>query len=238
MKAELAKVRYLPLPRWTAALVAAAVIVTGIVMLIVAPSNPSKYIDIPQAADGTIIEFAAIIFGVWLSTLEFSAGTMQRTLTAEPKRSRVLTDKLLVVCLATLVGGILVAAAAGGFAHLAASRAHVDIDNSELAGTLFGAIPAWIAGSVVGFGAGLITRSFGGGIAIALVFVLAFDGAVSFIPPLKHLTYGQLTADMTNNIGGFGDRRNGLGVAILGTVIWCLILVVPGWMRFLRGDLK
>jgi hypothetical protein len=27
-------------------------------------------------------------------------------------------------------------------------------------------------------------------------------------------------------------------VAILGTVIWCLILVVPAWLRFLRGDLK
>jgi ABC-2 type transport system permease protein len=238
MNAELAKVRYLLLPKYTAALVAAAVVITGVVMLVVAPTQPSKYIDIPNAATGTIIQFAAIIFGVWLSTLEFSAGTMQRTLTAEPNRSRVLTDKLLVVVLVTLVAGILVAAAAGGFSHLAASRAHVRIDNGELAGTLFGAIPSWIAGSVVGFGAGLLTRSFGGGIAVALVFVLAFDGAVSFIPPLKHLTYGQLTADMTDNIGGFGDPRNGLGVAILGTVIWCLILVVPGWLRFLRGDLK
>jgi len=74
--------------------------------------------------------------------------------------------------------------------------------------------------------------------AIALVFILAFDGAVSFIPPLRRLTYGQLTSDMTDRIGGFGDPRNGLGVAILGTAIWCLILVVPGWLRFLRGDLK
>ncbi len=207
-------------------------------MLIVRPDQPSKYIDIPNSAVGTITEFAAIIFGVWLSTLEFSAGTMQRTLTAEPNRSRVLSDKLVVVIVATLVGGILVAAAAGGFSHLAATRAHVHIDNGELAGTLFGSIPAWIAASVVGFGAGLLTRSFGAGIAIALVFVLAFDGAVSFIPPLKYLTYGQLTSDMTYNIGGFGSPHNGLGVAILGTIVWCLILVVPGWLRFLRGDLK
>jgi ABC-type transport system involved in multi-copper enzyme maturation permease subunit len=68
--------------------------------------------------------------------------------------------------------------------------------------------------------------------------VLAFDGAVSFIPPLRHLTYGQLTAGMTDRIGGFGSPHNGLGVGIIGTVIWCLILVVPGWLRFLRGDLK
>jgi ABC-2 type transport system permease protein len=238
MRAELAKVRFLSLPKYTAAVIAAAVVLTGVVMLIVAPTEPAKYIDIPNSAVGTIAEFAAIIFGVWLSTLEFSAGTMQRTLTAEPDRSRVLTAKLVVVVGATLVAGILIAAAAGGFSHLAATRAHVAIDNSELAGTLFGSIPAWIASSIVGFGAGLLTRSFGAGIAIALVFILAFDGAVSFIPPLKHLTYGQLTSDMTDRIGAFGDPRNGLGVAILGTLVWCLILVVPGWLRFLRGDLK
>lgn len=153
MKAEFAKVRYLLLPRYTAALVAAVVVITGIVLFVVAPSTPSKYIDIPDATIGTIIEFAAIVFGVWLSTLEFSAGTMQRLLTAEPNRARVLTDKLAVVILATLVGGILVAAAAGGFSHLAATRAHVHIDNARLAGTFFGAIPSWIAGSIIGFGA-------------------------------------------------------------------------------------
>jgi ABC-2 type transport system permease protein len=238
VKAELAKVRYLSLPRYTAALVAAAVIITGIVLFVVAPSRPEKYIDIPDAVIATIIQFAAIVFGVWLSTLEFSAGTMQRTLTAEPNRSRVLSDKLVVVILVTLVAGLLVAAAAGGFSHLAATRADVHIDNGRLAGTFFGAIPSWIAGGIVGFGAGLLTRSLGGGIAVALIFVLAFDGVVSFIPPLKHLAYGQLTTDMTDQTGGVGNPYNGLGVAILGTIIWCLILVVPGWLRFLRGDLK
>jgi ABC-2 type transport system permease protein len=231
-------VRYLALPRYTAALIAAAVIITGIVLLVVAPKDPAKYIDIPDSVIGLMIQFGAIVFGVWLSTLEFSAGTMQRTLTAEPNRSRVLTDKLAVVILVTLVGGVLVAAAAGGFSHLAATRAHVHIDNGRLAGTLFGAIPSWIAGSIVGFGAGLLTRSLGGGIAVALIFVLALDGLVSFVPPLKHLTYGQLTSDMTDRIGGGGNPYNGLGIAVLGTIIWCLILVVPGWLRFLRGDLK
>jgi hypothetical protein len=96
MKAELAKVRFLSLPKYTAALVEAAAILTGLVMAIVAPSDSSKYIVISESAVGTVTEFAAVNFGVWLSTFEFSAGTMQRTLTAEPNRSRVLTDKLVV----------------------------------------------------------------------------------------------------------------------------------------------
>jgi len=238
MRSELAKVRYLSLPKWTAVVVAAAVIITGIVLLLITRQAPEKYVSIPNDAAGTVAEFAAVIFGVWLSTLEFASGTMQRTLTAEPDRNRVLSAKLLVVIGAVLVGGILVAAAASGFSHLAATRHHVHLDDGELAGTLFGAVPSWIAASVVGFGAGLLTRSFGGGVAVALIFLLAVDGAISFIPPLRHLTYGELTSDMTNDIGGLGEPHNGLGVAILGTVIWCLILTIPGWLRFLRGDLK
>jgi ABC-2 type transport system permease protein len=238
MRAEIAKVRYLPLPRWTALAVAIAVIALGLVLLLVGALEPEKYISISGDVVNNIATFAAIILGVWISTLEFGAGTLQRTLTAEPNRSRVLTDKLVVLMVAVLIGGLFVAAAAGGVVHVAVTSHNVKIDNGELAATLFGAVPSWIAGGVVGFGAGLLTRSFGGGIAIALVFVLVLGGIVSFVPPLKHLSYTELTSDLTNRIGGIGEPHNGLGVAILGTIIWCLILVVPGWIRFLRGDLK
>jgi ABC-2 type transport system permease protein len=238
MRAEIAKVRYLPLPRWTALAVAVAVIALGIILLLIGALESEKYVSIAGDVVNNIATFAAIILGVWISTLEFGAGTMQRTLTAEPKRSRVLTDKLVVLMAGVLIGGLFVAAASGGLVHIAGTGHHVTIDNGELAATLFGAVPSWIAGGVVGFGAGLLTRSFGGGIAIALVFVLVLGGIVSFVPPLKHLSYTEVTSDMTNRIGGIGNPHNGLGVAIIGTVIWCLILVVPGWVRFLRGDLK
>jgi ABC-2 type transport system permease protein len=238
VKAEIAKVRYLPLPRWTAAAVAAAAIIVGIVLVAIEPAKAEDYVSIPNAAVGTIAQFAAIVLGVWISTLEFSAGTIQRTLTAEPNRGRVLTDKLLVLLGVVVGAGLLTAAAAGGLSHLAANYAGMKIDNGELAGQLFGSVPAWAAAAAVGFGFGLLARSFGGGIAAGLVFVLAFDGLVSFIPGLKYLTFGQLTHDMTDNIGGLGNTKHGLAVAILGTVVWCAIVVVPGWFRFLRGDLK
>lgn len=238
MKAEIAKVRYLPLPRWTAAVVAAVAVIVGIVLVAVEPGDAEKYVAIPSAAVGTIAEFAAIVFAVWLATLEFSSGTMQRTLTAEPNRSRVLTDKLVVVLAAVVIAGLLAAATAGGLSNLAADHAGVGIDRGELAGQLFGAVPTWAAAAAVGFGFGLLARAFGGGIAAALVFVLAFDGLVSFIPGLKNLTFGQLTHDLTNGIGGLGETKNSLAVAILGTLVWCAIVVVPGWIRFLRADLK
>lgn len=238
MKAELAKVRHLMLPRITAAIVAASAIVVGIVLYAIESDNPDTYVTVPNAAVGMITLFAAIVFGVWLATLEFASGTMQRTLTAEPNRSKVLAGKLTVVLGAVLIAGLLIAAGASGLSNLAADHAGIAIDSGELAGQMFGSVPTWMAAAAIGFGFGLIARAFGGGIAAGLVFVLAFDGLVSFIPGLEDLTFGQLTHDLTNNIGGLGETKNGLAVSILGTVAWCLIVIIPGWLRFLRSDLK
>ena len=238
MNAELLKLRYLPTPRWTAAFVAGVVLVVGVVLLAVAPTDPDKYVSIPNSTIGLVTAIAAMVFGVWLATLEFSAGTLQRTLTAEPDRNRVLAHKLLVVIAVAAIGGLLVAASAGGLSHLAADRAGVAIDDGDLAGQMFGSVPVWLSASVIGFGFGLLARSPGGGIAISLVFVLAFDGIISFIPGVQDYTYGQLTGDLTSNIGGSGQTQNGLAVAIVGTVAWCALILAPGWVRFLRGDLK
>jgi ABC-2 type transport system permease protein len=238
MRAEVAKLRYLPLPRWTAATLAAAVLITGIVLLVVGPSNPDKYIDTPSQVTSYAAWISTLIFGVWLSTLEFSSGTMQRTLTAEPSRGRVLSAKLTVTLTVAAVAGLAAAAAMGGLAHLAANHAGVTIDSSDLAGALFGQAPEAVSAAAIGFACGLLTRSLGGGIALGVLFLLVFDGVVSFIPGLKDFTYGQLTQDLSSGITGTGDTKNGLAVAIVGTVAWCVLLLTPGWVRFLRADLK
>jgi ABC-type transport system involved in multi-copper enzyme maturation permease subunit len=238
MSAELLKLRALPFPRWTGAAVAAVVVVMGTVMLIIKPSDPDLYIAIPDASVKFATEIAAIFFGVWMATLEFSSGTLQRTLIAEPTRRRVLATKLAIALAVTAAAGVAVAAAAGGLSHLAANHAGVTIDKGELAGELFGSVPVWVAGSAVGFGFGLIARSLGGGIAISLVFILAFDGIISFIPGASDYTFGQLSQDLTDRISGSGDPKNGLVAALAGTIAWAALIIAPGWIRFLRGDLK
>jgi ABC-2 type transport system permease protein len=238
MRAELLKLKYLPFPRWTAAFLAGAVAIMGVVLTVVEPSEPGKYVSIPDASVGLVTALAAIVFGVWVSTLEFAAGTLQRTLLAEPDRRRVLAAKLALVIAVSAIAGLLIAAAAGGLSHLAANRAGVEIDDGDLAGDLFGSIPAWVSGAVIGYGFGLLGRSLGGGIAASFVFVLAFDGLVSFIPGVQDYTYGQLSSDLSNHLGGSGETKTGLAVAIIGTIAWCALIVVPGWLRFTRGDLK
>jgi len=238
MSAELVKLRYLPLARWTAAVLAAITLVMGVALLITAPTDPEKYISIPNTVVNMATWVSAMVVGVWLATLDFSAGTMQRTLTAEPRRDRVLAAKLAVVLLAGAAIGLGVAAAGGGVTHLAATHAGVSIDDGDLAAALFGQAPEVIAAAALGFAFGLLTTSLGGGIAVGIVFVLVFDGFVSFIPGAQDYTYGQLTQDLSNGITGVGETKNALGVAIVGTLLWCVALITPGWVRFLRSDLK
>jgi ABC-2 type transport system permease protein len=238
MRTELTKLRYLPTPRWTAAVVAAAVLIVGAALLIVAPDDATKYFTVPNLAVGLIASLGAIVLGVWFATLEFSSNTLQRTLTAEPDRNRVLASKLAVTLAATAITGLAVAAAAGGLSHLAANHAGIDLDDGDLAAALFGLVPEWISSAMIGFGFGLLSRSLGGGLAMSLAFVLAFDGLISFIPGASDYTYGQLSQDLSNNITGYGETINGLSISLLGTLAWCAVIVVPGWLRFLRGDLK
>jgi hypothetical protein len=35
-----------------------------------------------------------------------------------------------------------------------------------------------------------------------------------------------------------GETQNGLAVALIGTLLWCVVLILPGWIRFMRSDLK
>ena len=76
----------------------AAAIITGAALIIFRPHDPSSYISISSDAVNQVLDLAAMVFGVWVAALEFSSGTLQRTLTAEPDRRRVLAGKLGLCC--------------------------------------------------------------------------------------------------------------------------------------------
>jgi ABC-2 type transport system permease protein len=238
VRAELAKFRYLPLPRWTALAVIGVMLIAGIVLLAVAPDDASWYEQAPGLALTLGFSVAAIVLGVWSATIEFSSGTLQRTLTAEPGRSKVLASKLLVAIAASAAIGIAATLTGLAISDLAAQRASVEIDRGEVSQHLFASLPAGILGTVVGFGFGVLTRSMGGGIALGLALIFIADGMLQGIPGVGEFTYGQVTGDVTNELAGEGDTKNSLGLALAASLAWGLALTLPGWLRFTRGDLK
>jgi len=99
-------------------------------------------------------------------------------------------------------------------------------------------VPEVIAAGAIGFAFGLLTMSLGGGIAVGIIFILVFDGFLSFIPGAEDYSYGQLSRDLSNGITGVGETQNGLVAASVGTILWCLVLIAPDWIRFRNSDLK
>jgi ABC-2 type transport system permease protein len=151
-----------------------------------------------------------------VAALEFGSGTLQRTLTAEPDRNRVLAAKISLVLVAAVVVGAAAAATVGGLTHLAIIRAGTPIAAGDLARAVFAVVPAAMFAAAIGFGFGLLARSMGGGITIALAFLYVISGVLSFVPGLKTVAYGQASSDLVSAI----------------------VIVVPGWVLFLRADQK
>jgi ABC-type transport system involved in multi-copper enzyme maturation permease subunit len=166
---------------------------------------------------------------------------LSMALTAEADRNRVLASKFLVMVVAVLIAAVAVAATAGGMIDLGTRYADISLDYSQMTRGMVSCIPDCLASATIGFAFGLLTRSLGGGIAIAVAFSNVLSGIFSFLPLLKNLNYSIFEQDIVIHISG--DATNGtashsLTWAVLGVLVWLVVLVVPGWLRFTRGDLK
>lgn len=241
MNAELLKMRLMALPRWTAVALLLAIVVTGVLLDVFPRDDAAGFIGIMStvARDGT--EIAAILLGAWAATVEFGAGTLQRTLTAQADRSRVLVAKLVVLVLAVAALGLAVAAAGTGLVEVAASQNGVDLDEGDLVRAMFAGVPAPIAVAVISFGLGLLTRSLGGAVTLTLSFIFVFSGFLSILPALERIMYSTFESELTAHLAGQvapGADVHPLPVAALGVIVWAVVLLVPGWLRFLRDDLK
>lgn len=238
MRAEIAKARYLPTPRWTAAVVVGAAAAVGLGLVLFSPTDADLYSNVPSIVLGSLYLLAASVMGAWMISLEFSAGTLQRTLTAQPSRSMVLIHKLVVVLAGTLLVGLVAVFAVVGLARYGAVRAGADLDNEQLIRSLLAILPSGLAAATLGFAAGLLTRSLGGGVILAFGVSLILDGLLGIVPGLENLTYGSFTNALTAQLTRDGVPAHSTGVAVLGTLAWLALFLLPGWVRFVRGDLK
>jgi ABC-2 type transport system permease protein len=98
LRSEWTKIRTVRSTMWT--LGAMLTLVVGINLLIVIPISTSDATDIPVLAPGLfglmLGQLAVITLGVLVITSEYGTGMIRTTLTACPKRGRVLTAKAIV----------------------------------------------------------------------------------------------------------------------------------------------
>lgn len=234
MRAEWLKVRSLPTPRWTLA-------VCG--FLLVLALAVGYFAGVGEEDDGVLgiglelpTAIGSIVLGAWIVGLEYGQGTMRRTLTADPRRTRLFGAKLAVIVLvvtALTLGLFLV----GGVAfHAVAAHDGLDVPWDNIVAQAFGALEGNLVGAVVGAAVTLLTRSMAGGVTVALAFAFILDTALSAIPSVGDWTLSTATIDIYETIRGDDDGDTELARAVLMTIVWCGGLSVLGLLRFERSD--
>jgi ABC-type transport system involved in multi-copper enzyme maturation permease subunit len=181
-------------------------------------------------------QLAMVVIGVLTITSEYSTGGIRSTLVAVPRRNRVVVAKALVLGFLALVVGMVSSFVAFfvGQAILATKDFDVGIGDPNVARAVAGT-GLYLAGcALFGLGVGLIIRSSGGGItlAIASLFVLpplallipgsAGDQVQKFLPS----NAGQAITDTVTQ----PDRLGPWVGYLVFTVWWVVLLAIGSWL--------
>lgn len=181
-------------------------------------------------------QLAAAVLGAMVITTEYSTGGIRTTLTAVPRRMRVLTAKAIVLGVTTLVVGMLVSFAAFfvgqpilGIADLQTSIDQPDVLRAVIGGGLY-----VFACGMFGFALGTLLRHTAGAITIAVALLLV-------VPPLLGLLPGDwgdaISRYFTSNAGSqimsvvlSPDALSPWNGYLVFTLWWVVILAVAAWL--------
>ncbi len=234
MSAEIAKLRSLPTPRWTAIVVFGLVGIGFLALAIWGGENTVDYEDSVAALVG-VTNIASIVIGVWVMGLEYGQNTLRRTLTADPRRNQLVLAKLgaalgwlALLTIAAMLAAIALFSLAASM-HGAGSPAGESFDHFPAA--LF----SNLAYASLGLGVALVTRSMAGGMTAMLALVFVFDIVLGVIPGADQWSFGIAVSDITDAISGEEDNGS-IGHALLVVGLWFVVVIGGGWARFTRSD--
>lgn len=176
--------------------------------------NSSDVVDAVYAkALGAYI--IALILGIVASSSEFHHHTAIATFLVTPKRTRVLTAKLITAAIwggafnliATGIGMASGTVALSLFKNVGSAHSYIFV-NYPLAALLIGAVLG-----VVGASIGTLIRNQNGAVAAGLVWFLVLDRilAVIWVDAGRYLPTGLITAMMTLHLS-VKDKATGLGL--------------------------
>jgi len=209
------------------------------------PAERRDYDPIGAALIGQLA--SAILFlviGVKAATAEYGADMMRLTLTATPRRGRVLAAKALVVTAVTLV-----AALVGNVAMFLLARAILSaygIETTSLADAdalraVLGSAALAPLFPVIGLALGIALRSTAATIiaVLAVIFAPPFIGGV--LPQSWQgdaLEYVPMAASDAISIGHLPDSAAGLSPALAALVVagWLAVFLGGAWAVFERRD--
>lgn len=241
MRAEFLKMRSMPTPFWTgvAMLVCflggiAATLVWGI-------GEDNAVLDI---AIGVPTMIGSLVLGSWLAGVEFGQNTLRRVLSADPRRVRLVLNKLGALLIVVI--GVTTALMAAGFLiySVTGSGHPADLD-SDLAIRILGAtLVTNVTYAIAALALTLLTRSMAGGMTLTFVFFFVLDGLLSLIPTVGDYTIGIAQTDIDLAIREQSEgifettTTNDTTIAVIVLVGWLAVFTIAGIVRTVRTEVK
>lgn len=239
LAAELLKIRRLPTPRLTLAVVLGLITVACVAVLIAQPSpeDAEWYFRAPQLAANIGGTIGAMVLGAWMIGVEFASRTVRLAATVQPDRTRLVTIKLAVTILLLATYSGLILAVTFGAQHLMCQIGDVALPSSVEFNKALGSATTSILWGLFSFALVLLLRSYTAGLIAGIVLALGVDDLVQLIPKVGNYTFGAATNSIFNSFTG-DPMDLALSTAIAATAAWIVGVALLGAMRFGLRDLK
>jgi hypothetical protein len=241
MRAEFLKIRSMPTPLWT-----------GVAMLICFLGGIAATIAWGIGEDDAVLDIAigvptmigSLILGSWLAGVEFGQNTLRRSLSADPRRLRLVLVKLAVLLIVVVAVTTLLMAVGFVIYSVTGSGHPAEMDSGMAVRVWAACLVTNVTYAITALSLTLLTRSMAGGMTITFVFFFVLDGLLSLIPKVGDYTIGVAQTDIDLAIRqqseGIFDttRTNDTAIAVIVLVGWLLAFLVAGIIRTLKTEVK
>jgi len=222
--------------RWLLIAIALAALAVVAILLFVAdaPKSFADYLSFTQIPTGLILP----VLGILLVTSEWSQRTAMTTFTLVPRRSRVLTAKVLAAALLAVLGVVATTVIAAVATLLTPVVSDSALDWGTSGAQLGQVVLLQVISVLVGVGFGMLLLS--SPLAIVLYFVLptVFTIVTGLVSALRWvgdwLNLNVTTAPMPDGgLSGQGWLQLATSVAL-----WLVLPMVVGWLRIQRSEIS
>lgn len=242
VKVEARKVFDTRAGRWfSIAILALVVLATGVGAAFF-PEDSQTYVEMLGLAGGILGYFLPVLM-ILLVTSEWSQRTGLATFTLEPRRSRIVTAKLMagaLVAVAALLLGMVVAVAGTAASTVNGGSMVWDLG----AGTLWSFAFTSLIGVLVGFAIAMLVRNSAAAIVGYFVYTLILPTVAELLRTLVSGLDGVIpwvefnTAQAPLITGDYQASGQEWAQILVAGVIWLLVPVAVGVSRLVRAEVK
>ncbi len=217
---------------WIAMADLALVVITSISIAASSDSITSASDDRSVAQVAGISVLFALVAGIVEMAGESTHGTITQTLLVTPVRERVFAAKVVA---AAVVGLALAVVSEAVVVLITVPGAGLSVHNARA--TLLGVLVAAPLAAMLGVGLGAVVRGQGGGIALALIWLLVGE---NLMPLISHdatrYAPGRAYAALASGSRQGTDVVLGMGAGAAAAVAWSVLFVAAGLSVLLMRD--